>query len=80
MDKETKYVKDCTINFWQKGEHEIHLSIQNPHKGKEALITSIEHTDKHDGKQMARTHNNLFRDLKEILVANGKWKENIQKD
>jgi len=74
MEKETKYLKGCSINFWQKTDHEIHLSIQNPNAGKDGLITSIEHTDKHNGKNMARTHNNLFRDLKSILEENGKWK------
>ncbi|MGG0338143.1 hypothetical protein [Priestia aryabhattai] len=73
MEKDTKYIKGCTINFWKEDENTIHLSVQNPNEGKKAFITSIEHSDKHDGKQRKRTHDNIFRDRKEILEANGKW-------
>ncbi|MBB5179940.1 hypothetical protein HNQ44_001364 [Planomicrobium koreense] len=73
MKSETKTVSGLNLNFWKQDEHTIHISIKNPHAGKDSWLTSIESTEKHDGKQMARTHDNLFRDLKAILEANGKW-------
>lgn len=71
--KEAKTLSGLNLNIWKQDEKTIHLSIKNPHEGKDAWLTSIEHTDKHSGNQMARTHNNLFRDLKSILEANRKW-------
>lgn len=73
MANETKTLAGLNLNFWKQDEHTIHMSIKNPHAGKDSWLTSIEHTDKHEGTQMARTHNNLFRDLKSILEENGKW-------
>lgn len=73
MKSETKTVSGLNLNFWKQDEHTIHISIKNPHAGKDSWLTSIESTEKHDGKQMARTHDNFFRDLKAILEANGKW-------
>lgn len=71
--KQEKTLTGLNLNIWKQDENTIHLSIKNPHEGKDAWLTSIEHTDKHKGNQMARTHNNLFRDLKSILEANNKW-------
>ncbi|MEK5205251.1 hypothetical protein NST55_28845 [Bacillus sp. FSL R10-2789] len=74
MTKENKKtLSGLSFNMWKQDENTIHISMQNPHEGKDKWLTSVEHTDKHDGDQMARTHNNLFRDLKSILEANGKW-------
>ena len=72
-DQNKKTLSELSFNMWKQDENTIHLSIKNPHNGKGAWLTSIEHTDKHNGNQMARTHNNLFRDLKSILEKNGKW-------
>ncbi|PGV58365.1 hypothetical protein COD94_24225 [Bacillus cereus] len=73
-----KYLKNLTLNFWQHDENTIKLTIQNPYKGEQGIISSIEHTDKH-GEAMARTHNNLFTKFKEILIANNKWNNNLVK-
>lgn len=80
MEKETKYLKELSLNIWQQDENTIHFKVMNPHEGKGEWLCSIEHTDKHNGKQMARTHNNLFRDLKAVLEANGKWIESNEKE
>ncbi|MFJ8219058.1 hypothetical protein [Bacillus cereus] len=64
-----KYLKN--LNFWQHDENTIKLTVQNPYKGEQGIISSIKHTDKH-GEAMARTHNNLFTKFKEILKANNK--------
>ncbi|HDR7770395.1 TPA: GIY-YIG nuclease family protein [Bacillus paranthracis] len=73
-----KYLKNLTLNFWQHDKNTIKLTVQNPYKGEQGIISSIEHTDKH-GEAMARTHNNLFTKFKEILIANNKWNDNLMK-
>lgn len=76
MANTNKYLNNLTLNFWQADKNTINLTVQNPHKGKIGIISSIEHTDKH-GENMARTHNNLFNELKKMLIANNKWNDNL---
>jgi len=73
--KSEKTLSGLKLNFFQWTENEIRVTIQNPHEGKKALITSVEHTNRHHGKNKARTHNNIFHFFREVLEANGKWKE-----
>ncbi|MEH6956581.1 GIY-YIG nuclease family protein [Neobacillus drentensis] len=73
--KSEKTLSGLKLNFFQWTENEIRVTIQNPFEGKQALITSVEHTNRHHGKNKARTHNNIFNFFKEVLDANGKWKE-----
>ncbi|WP_335871264.1 GIY-YIG nuclease family protein [Bacillus sp. 2205SS5-2] len=73
--KSEKTLSGLKLNFFQWTENEIRITIQNPHEGKHALISSVEHTNRHHGKNKARTHNNMFHFCKEVLQANGKWKE-----
>ncbi|MEI5909270.1 hypothetical protein WAK64_19650 [Bacillus spongiae] len=73
--KSEKTLSGLKLNFFQWTKNEIRVTIQNPHEGKKALITSVEHTDRHHGKNKARTHNNIFTYFREVLQANGKWKE-----
>ena len=51
------------------------MTIKNPHAGKEFQWSSVEHTDKHHGRNKARTHNNLFTYFKDVLAENDLWKE-----
>jgi Putative endonuclease segE, GIY-YIG domain len=73
--KSEKTLSGLKLNFFQWTENEIRVTIQNPFEGKKALITSVEHTDRHHGKNKARTHNNIFKFFREVLEANGKWKD-----
>jgi hypothetical protein len=73
--KSEKTLSGLKLNFFQWTENEIRVTIQNPFEGKKDLITSVEHTNRHHGKNKARTHNNMFKFFKEVLDANGKWKE-----
>lgn len=73
--KSEKTLSGLKLNLFQWTENEIRVTIQNPHEGKKALITSVEHTNRHHGKNKARTHNNIFHFFREVLEANGKWKE-----
>ncbi|TMU83443.1 hypothetical protein FGG79_19740 [Bacillus sp. BHET2] len=72
--KTTKTLSGLKLNFYQWTENQIRVTIQNPHEGKKAHITSVEHKDLHHGVDKARTHNNLFGFFKEVLEANDKWK------
>ena len=73
--KTTKTLSGLKLNFYQWTENQIRVTIQNPHDGKKAHITSVEHTNLHHGVNKARTHNNLFDFFKGVLEANGKWKD-----
>lgn len=73
--KYEKTLSGLKLNFFQWTENEIRVTIQNPHEGKASLITSVEHTNRHHGKNKARTHNNIFNYFKEVLKSNGKWKD-----
>ena len=64
-----------TVKIFQKTNNMIALRIES--KQLDAKITGIEHTDQYHGNDIARTHNNLFNTLKEILVLQGRWKNII---
>jgi hypothetical protein len=74
-EDKTKYLKGINLNIWQESHYQIHLAVTNPTTG-EVKINSIEHTrEEKQNKQMKRTHNNLFDQLKQFLVDADKWKE-----
>ena len=73
--KSEKTLSGLKLNCFQWTENEIRLTVENPYDGKPKHISSVEHTNRHHGNNKARTHNNLFSFFKEVLQANGKWKE-----
>ena len=73
--KQTKTLKGLQLNIFQKTNTQINMTIKNPHAGKEFQWSSVEHTDKHHGKNKARTHNNLFTYFKDVLAENDLWKD-----
>jgi Putative endonuclease segE, GIY-YIG domain len=73
--KSEKTLSGLTLNIFQKSNYQVNMTINNPHDGKEFHISSVEHTDKHHGNQMARTHNDLFKFFKGVLQTNRKWKD-----
>jgi hypothetical protein len=52
--KSEKTLSGLKLNFFQWTENEIRVTIQNPFEGKQALITSVGHTNRHHGKNKAR--------------------------
>ncbi len=73
--KQSKTLKGLQLNIFQKNNTQINMTIKSPHDGKGFQWSSVEHNDKHHGKDKARTHNNLFNYFKGVLEANGLWKD-----
>lgn len=68
----SKSLNELNLSIWQKDDYTIAITVQNKGTG-EKFISTVECTDKRKGNDMARTHDNLFNHLKNILVQNNKW-------
>lgn len=72
QEDEGKTLNSVKFNMWRNGEHSIALKVFNPFTG-EGKLTSVEHTQQRSGKEMKRTHNDLYFKLKELLEDADKW-------
>ena len=72
--KEIRYIRDFHINFWEEDSNTIKFKVFNPDNKEEEFITSVDHTNKYDGEQKKRTHDNFFNHLRTMLEEHGKWK------
>lgn len=70
----SKALNELNLSIWQKDDYTIAITVQNKVTG-EKFISTVECTEKRNGKDMARTHDNLFNHLKDMLVQNNKWKK-----
>jgi ribosome-associated toxin RatA of RatAB toxin-antitoxin module len=68
----SKVLNELILSIWKRDEHTIALTVKNSVTGEE-FISTVECTDKRKGRDMARTHDNLFNKLKSMLVNNNKW-------